>query len=65
MGTPDNLYKASSYVKSVQSLQGLQISNIEEIAFRKKWINKKSLLNLTEKMEISNYKNYLLDLIKN
>jgi glucose-1-phosphate thymidylyltransferase len=65
MGTPDNLYKASSYVKSVQSLQGLQISNIEEIAFRKKWISKKSLLNLTEKMEISNYKNYLLDLIKN
>ena len=64
MGTPDNLYKASTYVQSVQSLQGLQISNLEEIAFRKNWINKKNLLNLTNKMKNSNYKKYLLDLIK-
>jgi glucose-1-phosphate thymidylyltransferase len=64
MGTPDNLHKASTYVQAVQSLQGLQISNLEEIAFRKNWINKKNLLNLTNKMTNSNYKKYLLDLIK-
>jgi glucose-1-phosphate thymidylyltransferase len=64
MGTPDNLHKASTYVQAVQSLQGLQISNLEEIAFRKNWINKKNLLNLTNKMKNSNYKKYLLDLIK-
>ena len=63
MGTPDNLHKASTYVQSVQSLQGLQISNVEEIAFRKNWISKKNLLNLTKKMKNSNYKKYLLDLI--
>lgn len=64
MGTPNNLYKASSFVKSLQSLQGLQISNIEEIAFRKNWITKKKLLKLIEKMDNSDYKNYLSELTK-
>lgn len=64
MGTPDSLFNASSYVKEVQLFQRLQISNIEEIAFRKKWINKKQLNLLIKKMKISDYKKYLQDLIK-
>jgi glucose-1-phosphate thymidylyltransferase len=64
MGTPDSLYQASSYVKEVQSLQRLQISNIEEIAFRKKWINKNQLNFLIKNMKISDYRKYLQDLIK-
>lgn len=64
MGTPDSLFNASSYVKEVQLFQRLQISNIEEIAFRKKWINKKQLNLLIKKMRISDYKKYLQDLIK-
>ena len=64
MGTPDSLYQASSYVKEVQSLQRLQISNIEEIAFRKKWINKNQLNFLIKNMKISDYRKYLQDMIK-
>jgi len=64
MGTPNSLFNASSYVKEVQLFQRLQISNIEEIAFRNKWINKKQLNLLIKKMKISDYKKYLQDLIK-
>lgn len=64
MGTPESLYNASSYVKEVQSLQRLQISNIEEIAFRKKWITKKQLNLLIKNMKISDYRKYLQDLTK-
>ena len=45
-GTYDGLLEASNYVATIQKRQGLYISCIEEIAYRKKWITKEQLLNL-------------------
>ena len=45
-GTYDGLLEASNYVATIQKRQGLYISCIEEIAYRKKWITKEQLLKL-------------------
>jgi len=43
-GTMDSLMDAASFVQTVQNRQGVVISAPEEIAFYKKWIDKKELL---------------------
>ncbi len=43
-GTMDSLMDASSFVQTIQNRQGVVISAPEEIAFYKKWIDKKELL---------------------
>ncbi len=43
-GTMDSLMDASSFVQTVQNRQGVVISAPEEIAYYKKWIDKKELL---------------------
>ena len=45
-GTYDGLLEASNYVATIQKRQGLYVSCIEEIAYRKKWITKEQLLKL-------------------
>ena len=45
-GTSDGLLEASNYVATIQKRQGLYVSCIEEIAYRKKWITKEQLLKL-------------------
>lgn len=47
-GTMDSLLDASTFVHTLQHNQGLVISAIEEIAFRKKWITKEQLLQLAD-----------------
>ena len=43
-GTYDGLLEASNYVATIQKRQGLYVSCIEEIAYRKKWITKEQLV---------------------
>ena len=43
-GTMDALSEATEFIKVVESRQGIQISAIEEIAYRNKWITKEQLL---------------------
>lgn len=42
-GTFETLFEATSYVKVMQDRQGYQISCLEEIAFRNKWISRDEL----------------------
>lgn len=42
-GTFDSLNEASDFVRMIQARQGIQISALEEIAFRNGWINKEKL----------------------
>ena len=60
-GTYDGLLEASNYVATIQKRQGLYISCIEEIAFRKKWISKEQLLTLATgyKTEYGAYLKYI------
>jgi len=45
--------------------QGLKISCIEEIAYKRGFITKEQLLNLASKMKSSTYGQYLIQLAEN
>ena len=63
-GTYDGLLEASNYVATIQKRQGLYISCIEEIAYRKKWITKEQLLKLASGYK-TDYGAYLKFIAKN
>ena len=63
-GTYDGLLEASNYVATIQKRQGLYISCIEEIAYRKKWISKEQLLKLASGYK-TDYGAYLKFIAKN
>ena len=65
MGTIESLNLATNFVKNMQSIQGNQIANIDEIAFRKGWISKSKLKENMSEMGDSSYKRYLLNMLKN
>lgn len=60
MGTPEGLLKAAEYVEAVQSRQGYYIACIEEIAFRRGFIDAARLASLGRRMEKTAYGKYLL-----
>lgn len=59
-GTHKGLLDASNYVEAIQTRQGLYIACLEEIAFRKKYINKKQLLELAKPLMKTEYGKYLV-----
>ena len=62
-GTFESLMQASQFVEVIQSRQGLKISCIEEIAYRKGFIDKDQLSKLAEPIRKSGYGEYLLKLV--
>lgn len=63
-GTHDALLEAGNFVESIQKRQGLYIACIEEIAYRKGYINLNRLLKLARPMEKTAYGQYLIDVAK-
>ena len=63
-GTFDSLHEASEFVKVLEKRQGFKISCIEEIAYKKGFINEDQLSELAKKYGKSGYGNYLKSLIK-
>lgn len=63
-GSPLGMYKASSFVKTVQEMQGYYVSCIEEIAWRRGFITKEQLYNLGENLKQTEYGQYLMSLAK-
>lgn len=61
-GTPAGLLKAAEYVQTIQSMQGLYISCIEEIAWRKGFISAEQLKKLGEELKMTEYGQYLIAL---
>ena len=59
-GTYDGLLEASNFVHTLQKRTGLYVSCIEEIAYRKGYINREQLLKLAEPLMKSEYGKYLL-----
>ncbi|MGB5326505.1 MAG: glucose-1-phosphate thymidylyltransferase RfbA [Pseudomonadales bacterium] len=64
-GTHDSLYQASAFVETVQKRTGLKISCIEEIAWRKGYINDAKLREIGKAMENNEYGRYLLNIVSN
>lgn len=58
-GTVDSLAEATNFVQMLQNRQGIQISALEEIAYRNGWISKSELLESAEKYGKSPYGQHL------
>jgi glucose-1-phosphate thymidylyltransferase len=61
-GTHDSLYEAGAFVETLENRQGLKISCIEEIAWRKGWISDAQLQILGDELQKNAYGQYLLNL---
>lgn len=61
-GTPTGLLKAAEYVETIQSMQGMYISCIEEIAWRRGFITTEQLRKLGEELDMTDYGQYLINL---
>lgn len=61
-GTPDALLDAADFVAAFQKRQGLYISCIEEIAYKRGFITADQLLRLAEPIEKTDYGQYLIDI---
>lgn len=62
-GTHDSLSEASTFIEVIEKRQGLKVACLEEIAYRKGWIDKMQLTKLAEPMKKNEYGQYLLNLI--
>lgn len=63
-GTPEGMLKASEYVEAVQSRQGFYVSCIEEIAWRRGFINDEQFRKIGENLKMTEYGQYILSLLK-
>jgi len=58
-GTHEGLTEASTFIQVLEKRQGLKIACLEAIAYKNKWIDKKTLLEAAVRMEKSDYGQYL------
>ena len=58
-GTHRSMLDAANFIEAVQTRQGLYISCLEEIAYRRKYIDKEQLLKQAEMMKTTEYGQYL------
>ncbi|MBO7590305.1 MAG: glucose-1-phosphate thymidylyltransferase RfbA [Prevotella sp.] len=59
-GTHDSLSEASTFIEVIEKRQGLKVACLEEIAFKRGWIDKEQLRKLAEPMAKNDYGKYLL-----
>lgn len=59
-GTHDSLADASIFVEVIEKRQGLKVACLEEIAYRKGWIDRNKLIELAAPMRNNQYGRYLL-----
>lgn len=64
-GTTDSLMEASSFIETIEKRQGFKVAALEEIAFRKGYINAQQLLALAQPMAKNEYGAYLIQLAEN
>lgn len=61
-GTHDSLLQASNFIATIEQRQGLKVSCIEEIAYKKGFISKEQLLELAKPLSKNQYGEYLINL---
>jgi len=64
-GTVDSLTEAGNFIETIEKRQGFKVAALEEIAFRKGWIDSDHLRLLAEPMRNNQYGQYLLNLADN
>ncbi len=61
-GTPEGMLKAAMFVQAIQDRQGFYVSCIEEIAWRRGFIDTDQLLAIGESLRMTDYGQYLISL---
>ena len=64
-GTHDSLAEASTFIEVIEKRQGLKVACLEEIAFKRGWINSEQLKNMAKPMLKNDYGQYLMRLAEN
>ena len=59
-GTHDSLSEASTFIEVIEKRQGLKVACLEEIAYKRGWIDSEQLKKLAEPMIKNDYGQYLL-----
>lgn len=63
-GTPESLMESGAFVQIIEKRQGLKIACIEEIAFKRGFIDIKQLQNLVNELKDGAYKTYLKKIVE-
>lgn len=63
-GTPEGMLKAAEFVEAVQARQGFYVSCLEEIAWRRNFINNQQLRAVGESLKMTDYGQYILSLLE-
>lgn len=63
-GTPNGLLSAAEYVSTIQARQGFYISCLEEIAWRKGFIDDEQLRKIGNSLKMTDYGQYILSLLE-
>lgn len=58
-GTHESLHEASSFVQTIENIQGLKVACLEEIAWRNGWLSTDELLTIAKPMMKNEYGQYL------
>ena len=59
-GTHDSLSEASTFIEVIEKRQGLKVACLEEIAYKRGWIDKDQLIKIAQLMAKNDYGQYLL-----
>lgn len=62
-GTHESLHEASSFVQTIENVQGLKVACLEEIAWRNHWLSDDVLLEIAKPMMKNEYGQYLTRLV--
>ncbi|EKO3471067.1 glucose-1-phosphate thymidylyltransferase RfbA [Vibrio fluvialis] len=63
-GTHESLHEASSFVQTIEHVQGLKVACLEEIAWRNGWLSNERLAVIAKPMLKNAYGQYLQSLVK-
>jgi len=63
-GTHESLHEASSFVQTIEHVQGLKVACLEEISWRNGWMNDLTLQQHGKLMQKNDYGQYLLKLLE-
>lgn len=64
-GTHESLHEASSFVETIENVQGLKVACLEEIAWANGWLQDEDIISYAQPMLKNSYGKYIISLIEN